>query len=124
MLFRSTLRDMARLTEMVRNGGVADGRRIVPAAWIDDILTNGDPQAWRGNTFESMLPPGGRYRSCWYLSDGRGSQTMAAGIHGQWLWFDRDREVTVVKFTSRPDASNDAHDVVEQAMFAALAAAV
>ena len=115
---------MARLTEMVRNGGVADGRRIVPAAWIDDILTNGDPQAWQGNTFESMLPPGGRYRSCWYLSDGRGSRTMAAGIHGQWLWFDRDREVTVVKFTSRPDASNDAHDVVEQAMFAALAAAV
>ncbi|MFM8312466.1 MAG: serine hydrolase domain-containing protein [Ilumatobacteraceae bacterium] len=120
----ATLRDMGRFTEMVRNGGVADSRRVVPAAWIDDLLTAGDPAAWRGNEYESMLPPGGRYRSQWYLADERGTQAMAVGIHGQWLWFDRDLGVTVVKLSSRPDASNDWSDAVEQAMFAALASAV
>ena len=120
----ATLRDMGRFTEMVRNGGVADGRQVVPASWIDDLLTGGDPEAWRGNEYESMLPPGGRYRSQWYLTDARGSQAVAVGIHGQWLWFDRDRAVTIVKVSSRPDASNDWSDAVEQAMFAAIASAV
>lgn len=120
----ATLRDMGRLTEMVRCGGVADGRQVVPATWIDDIWTNGDPDAWRGNSFETMLPPGGRYRSQWYLTDGRGSQTMGAGIHGQWIWFDRDRRVSVVKFTSRPVASDGVLDDIETSCFAAIAAAL
>jgi hypothetical protein len=120
----ATLRDMGRLTEMVRCGGVANGRQVVPAWWIDDIFTQGDPEAWKGNSFEDMLPRGGRYRSQWYLSDERGSQTMGAGIHGQWIWFDRDRAVTVVKLTSRPLASDDACDEAELASFEALAAAV
>jgi CubicO group peptidase (beta-lactamase class C family) len=117
----ATLRDMARLAEMVRCGGVADGRQVVPAWWIDDIVTNGDPDAWRGCSFETMLPPGGRYRSQWYVSDERGTHTMGAGIHGQWIWFDRDRAVTVVKLASRPTASDDRHDDIELACFAALA---
>jgi CubicO group peptidase (beta-lactamase class C family) len=97
---------------------------VVPAWWIDDILTQGDPAAWKGNSFEDMLPEGGRYRSQWYLSDERGSHTMGAGIHGQWVWFDRDRAVTVVKLTSRPQPSDDACDDIELSCFAALAAAV
>lgn len=122
--FAASLRDMGRFTEMVRCGGEADGRQVVPAAWIDDIWTNGDPDAWRGNSFDTMLPPGGRYRSQWYLADGRGTQTMGAGIHGQWIWFDRDRGVSVVKLTSRPMASDAVLDDIELSCFAALAAAL
>lgn len=120
----ASLRDMARFTEMIRCDGRADGRQIVPAAWIDDLLTGGDPRAWQAGEYATMLPPEGCYRNQFYLSDGRGSQTMGIGIHGQWIWFDRDRAVTVVKFTSRPEASNLELNEVEMAMFAALASAV
>jgi CubicO group peptidase (beta-lactamase class C family) len=122
--FAATLRDMGRFTEMVRCGGIADGHRVVPAAWIDDIWTNGDPAAWRGLSYETLLPPGGRYRSQWYLSDARGTQTMGIGIHGQWIWFDRDRGVSVVKLTSRPVPSDLTLNDVEMSCFAALAAAL
>ena len=42
----ATLRDLARVGEMVRRRGTAAGRQVVPAWWIDDILTGGDRQAW------------------------------------------------------------------------------
>ena len=49
---------------------------------------------------------------------------MAAGIHGQWIWGDRDAGVTIVKLASRPDPSVAAIDVIEMACFAAIAEAV
>ena len=36
-------RDLARFGEMMRRHGIADGRQVVPAAWIDDINKRGDP---------------------------------------------------------------------------------
>lgn len=119
-----TLRDLARLGELLRCRGVADGRQVVPGWWIDDILTGGNPAAWAGNEFEAMLPPGGSYRSQWYLTDGRGSQAIACGIHGQWIWVDRDRAVTIARFSSQLLPSTPHYDVIEQACCNALAAAV
>jgi len=119
-----TLRDLARVGELVRCRGLAEGRQVVPGWWIDDILANGDPAAWDGSEFEAMLPPEGRYRSQWYLSDGRGSQCMAAGIHGQWIWIDRDRGVTIAKLSSQPLPSTEGYDSVELACFEAIAAAL
>ena len=119
-----TLRDLARLGELVRCRGIADDRTVVPGWWIDDILTNGDPAAWDGCEFETMLPPDGRYRSQWYLSDGRGSQAMAAGIHGQWIWIDRDRGITIAKLSSQPLPSTAGYDPLEQGCFEAIADAL
>jgi hypothetical protein len=119
-----TLRDLARLGELVRCRGLADERQVVPGWWIDDILSKGDPAAWEGSDFAYMLPPGGRYRSQWYLSDGRGSRTMAAGIHGQWIWIDRDRGITVAKLSSQPSPTTTGLDLVEFACFEAIAKAL
>jgi hypothetical protein len=33
--------DLARFAEMIRRRGVADGRQVVPGAWIDDITASG-----------------------------------------------------------------------------------
>jgi len=117
-----TLRDLARVGELLRCRGVADGRTVVPGWWIDDILTAGDPAAWDGSEFEAMLPPGGRYRSQWYLTDGRGSQAIASGIHGQWIWIDRDRGVTIAKLSSQPLPTTDGYDQLELGWFEAIAA--
>ena len=120
----ATMRDLGRVGELVRLGGVADGRRVVPREWIDDILVGGDPSAWAGSDFDYMLPPGAAYRSQWYLADADGVRYMAAGIHGQWVWGDRHHGVVVVKLASRPLPSMAEVDVAEMACFAAIAAAV
>ncbi len=31
---------------MLRNGGIVNTRRIIPEAWLADMLTAGDHQAW------------------------------------------------------------------------------
>ena len=120
----ATLRDLGRVTETMRCQGRAEGRQVLPAWWIDDILTQGDPAAWTGGDFDYMLPPGACYRSQWYLSDRRGTQFMAAGIHGQWLWGDRDRGVSIVKLASRPQPSVKEPGMTDLACFQAIAAAL
>jgi CubicO group peptidase (beta-lactamase class C family) len=121
----ATLRDFGRLTELVRCQGRAGDRQVLPAWWIDDILTQGDPAAWAGSEFDYMMPGNeGNYRSQWYLCDRRGTQFMAAGIHGQWLWGDRGRGVSIVKLASRPEASVKEPGMTDLAYFQAIAAAL
>jgi CubicO group peptidase (beta-lactamase class C family) len=118
-----TLRDLARFGEMMRLRGMAGGRQIAPAWWIDDIRENGDPGAWRRGALASQLPLD-RYRSKWYsLGDGRGT-FCAIGIHGQWLFIDPTAEVVLAKFSSQPVAVDEAADRLTMAGLAALARAM
>jgi CubicO group peptidase (beta-lactamase class C family) len=86
-----TIGDLARLGQLVLDGGVAQaGQRVIPADWIADMHQNGNRDAWNAGNFAHMFPDG-RYRSCWYeVGDGRGS-FAAVGIHEQWLWVDPHR---------------------------------
>lgn len=114
-----TLRDLARFGEMVRNGGVAGGRRIVPAAWIDDIRASGDRAAWLAGEMTHLLPDG-RYRSQWYsVGDDHGA-FAAIGIHGQWIYVDPAAEMVVVKQSSQPLPVDDPLDKRLVAAFRAL----
>ena len=102
-----TVEDLARLGDLVRmNGRNAAEQQIIPAAWVDDMLANGDRQAWVDGNFADMFADG-RYRSCWYqVGDERGS-LCGVGIHGQWVWVDPVSRITIAKTSSRPDASDD-----------------
>lgn len=119
-----TTRDLARLGQLVMDGGrAADGRQVVPADWIDDLRSNGDRQAWIDGNFADMFE-NGRYRSCWYdVGDGRGS-FAAVGIHGQWLWADPASNVVIAKTACRPDPSDDDATALEVAMLGQLARAL
>ena len=118
-----TTRDLARLGQLVLNGGrAADGRQIVPAAWIEDMHANGDRQAWVEGNFSDIFD-NGRYRSCWYdVGDGRGS-FAAVGIHGQWLWVDPLSNIVIAKTSSRPVPSDDAETAREILMLGQIAKA-
>lgn len=119
-----TVADLARLGELVRNGGRGpSGEVVVPDIWIDDLLKNGDRQAWVDGNFADMFADG-RYRSCWYeVGDADGS-FCGVGIHGQWVWSDPVRRITIAKTSSRPDASDDAATAREIAVLGALAASL
>jgi len=115
-----TARDLARVGEMLRNGGTVDDRRIVPQAWLADMLTAGDHQAWVDG--KSNFFPKGRYRSQWYQSGEPDGAFCAIGIHGQWLYVDPSTETVIVKLSSQPNPLDDELKHDNFAFFRALSA--
>lgn len=96
-----SLRDLARVGQMMLQHGVANDRQVLPAAWVDDTTTGGDAQAWRDGSFGYLLP-GGRYRNKWYqVGDDLGS-FLGIGIHGQFLFVAPGANVVIARFASHP----------------------
>jgi CubicO group peptidase (beta-lactamase class C family) len=116
-----TTRDLARLGQLVMDGGRnAGGAQVIPAAWIEDMHANGNRQAWVDGNFADVFA-NGRYRSCWYdVGDDRGS-FACIGIHGQWLWCDPVNRIVLAKTSSRPDPSDDAATALEISMLSQIA---
>ncbi|TGQ71254.1 class C beta-lactamase-related serine hydrolase [Mesorhizobium sp. M00.F.Ca.ET.186.01.1.1] len=115
-----TPRDLARIGEMMRQGGTANGRRIVPEAWVrDTTVTGGSSAAWQRG---SMLPlfPKGRYRNKWYQTGFDNGAYCGIGIHGQWLYVDPRTEVVIAKMSSQPEPVDDPLDIEIVAFFEAL----
>jgi CubicO group peptidase (beta-lactamase class C family) len=112
-----TPRDLARVGEMMRQGGRADGRRVLPEAWVRDTTSGGSTQAWQRGSMVSLFP-NGRYRNKWYqVGDGA---FCGIGIHGQWLYVDPESEVVIVKMSSQPEPVDDPLDLAIVAFLQAL----
>jgi CubicO group peptidase (beta-lactamase class C family) len=92
-------RDLARFGEMIRRRGVADGRQVVPGAWIDDINERGDPDAWARSEFAEIFPQAS-YRSQWYRVDRDRGVLIAFGIHGQFIYVHPEAEVVIIRMAS------------------------
>ncbi|MGN6537787.1 MAG: serine hydrolase domain-containing protein [Mesorhizobium sp.] len=114
-------RDLARVGEMMRQGGVAGGKRIVAESWVRDTTTAGSRDAWLVGDFVNLLPEG-RYRNKWYQS-GKG-WFCGIGIHGQWVVVDPATETVVVKMASQPEPVDDDMDRENVAFFEWLFTAV
>lgn len=119
----TTLRDLARFGELMRNDGKVNGKQIVPATWVNDIRENGSRQAWARGSMVTLFQKGS-YRSKWYKANDEDGSFYAIGIHGQWIYVNPKAAVTAVKFSSQPDPVNDAMDVETVAAFEAIARAV
>lgn len=100
----TTLRDMARVGQMVLDHGIADGRSVVPGPWLDDILAAPAGAAWKAGEWGDY-PPFTNYRSLWYEID-HGRAWTGAGIHGQHLYVDHGAQVVIAKFSSQPTAAS------------------
>lgn len=100
-----TARDLARVGQLLVEGGARGSAQIVPEAWIADIATNGDPEGWAAGDFAPFYPGADiHYRSKWYVerpgADG-GPMFFGLGVHGQNLFVDPARELVVAKFSSQ-----------------------
>lgn len=116
-------RDLLRFAELVRNRGMADGRQVIPAAWIDDCSQGGSREAWeRGESSKEF--PAGRYRNKWYQSGDAHQSMLAIGIHSQWIYIDPVAEVSIVKLSSQGEPLKPELDAVNLRAFANLCAAV
>ncbi len=98
-----TLRDLARVGLLVANRGERDGVQVLPEAWVNDVLHNGDPTAWDTGDFAEYFP--GRsmhYRNKWYVERGDNPMVFCIGIHGQNLYVLPGQQLVVAKLSSRP----------------------
>ncbi|MBN9220447.1 MAG: serine hydrolase [Mesorhizobium sp.] len=115
-----TPRDLARLGEMMRQGGTANGRRVVPEAWVrDTAVTGGSSEAWQRGSMVPLFPQG-RYRNKWYQTGFANGAYCGIGIHGQWLYVDPKTEVVIAKMSSQPEPVDDPLDIEIVAFFEAL----
>ncbi len=118
-----TTRDLARIGEMMRKGGMGGSRPVVSEGWVRDTTTGGDKQAWTDGDFPH-LAPNGSYRSKWYQTGFATGAFCAIGIHGQWLYVDPAHEVVIVKQSSQELPVDDPLDKECLAFFDQVAAAV
>lgn len=104
--FCATARDLARVGWLLAQHGRRDGHAVVPAAWIDDVVSNGDPQAWADGDFARYFPGQPmHYRDKWYVLEGDGAPLLfGLGVNGQNLFVDRDNGIVVAKFSSQAAA--------------------
>lgn len=92
--FNATLRDFARIGQMVLDGGEANGHRIVPSEWLT----------------ESTRPTGGPgpgYGYQWWMGQQPGS-FQAVGLQGQYIYIDPASRTVVVKLSYFPPGNMDA----------------
>jgi CubicO group peptidase (beta-lactamase class C family) len=95
---------------MMRQGGMANGRSIVPEAWVrDTIEAGGNFEAWQRGTMAFLLPRG-RYRNKWYQTGMESGAFFGLGIHGQWLYVNPKAEVVIAKMSSQPLPVDDPLD--------------
>jgi CubicO group peptidase (beta-lactamase class C family) len=97
-----TARDLARVGQLVVEGGRHQGREVVPKTWIDDIFTAGDPEAWKRGPFVPYFPGLPiHYRSKCYVVRGPQPLLFGFGIHGQHLFVDPTAEIVIAKVSSQ-----------------------
>lgn len=82
-----TSRDYARFAAMVLADGFWNGQQIAPADWLAEATR---PQA-------RTTPGAMRYGYQWWIpSNGKQGEFLARGIYGQYIYFDRSRDVAIV----------------------------
>ena len=115
----TTLRDLARFGEMIRNKGRFNGQQIVPAEAVADIEKGGDKEKFAKAGYKTL--PGWSYRDMWWQTRNENGAFEARGIYGQAIYIDPKAEMVIVRYASHPYAANAANDPVTLPAFAAVA---
>jgi CubicO group peptidase (beta-lactamase class C family) len=115
----TSLRDLARFGETIRNHGRFNGRQIVPSAVVEDIARGGDPAKFKPAGYTTLS--GASYRNQWWITHNAHGAYMARGVHGQGIYIDPKAEMVIARYASHPAAGNAANDPVTLPAYMALA---
>ena len=113
------LRDLARVGEMMRNGGRFNGQQVVPQAVADDIRRGGDLVSFAQAGYQ--LLEGWSYRNMWWITHNEHGAFTARGVHGQALYIDPKAEMVIARYASHPVAGNAENDPTSLPAYHALA---
>ncbi|MEI2806165.1 MULTISPECIES: serine hydrolase domain-containing protein [Paracoccaceae] len=98
--FNATLRDYARFALLPLRGGEANGRQIVPAAWIEE--TRRANHALFQGEYRVTLPEGAYHNQFW-IEDPARRAYMCRGIFGQYIYMDPATNFAAVKLSTWPE---------------------
>jgi len=115
----TTLRDLARFGEVIRNKGRFNGQQIVPAEAVADIVKGGDKEKFAKAGYKTLH--GWSYRDMWWQTRNENGAFEARGIYGQAIYIDPKAEMVIVRYASHPYAANAVNDPVTLPAFAAVA---
>ncbi|MBB6112649.1 hypothetical protein SAMN05421821_12038 [Mucilaginibacter lappiensis] len=99
----TTARDFARIGQLIINGGMHNSTEIIPPSLINDIVSNGDGDAWASGQWGKAFAPISKnmsYRNGWYMINDEPQMMFAMGIYGQNLFIDRANDMVIAKFSS------------------------
>lgn len=98
--------NLARFAMMMKNDGKFNGRQVVPKAVIDKIAQGGSIEKFdSGPDSDDVVHKKGEwsYRGQWWVKHTPGMEAfMAIGVHGQWIYIDRNHDIAIVKLGSMP----------------------
>ncbi|WP_218883527.1 serine hydrolase domain-containing protein [Burkholderia guangdongensis] len=103
--FNASLRDYGRFALLHLRRGELNGRRIVPAEWLDDIRSGGRPELF-GEIDRRDLPLGA-YRSQFWVEYDERRAYMARGVFGQMIYIDPQADFAAVLLSSWPEFVSD-----------------
>ena len=97
--------DLLLLSELVRNHGSNKNGQVIPEAWIEDFVNNKNNNSYLNQDNLERFP-NGNYRSKWYQTGFKDNEYCAIGIHGQNIWINPQKEITIVRMSSASDPIN------------------
>lgn len=118
----ASTRDLARLGQLLLQRGRLDGKQIIPAAVVEDLIRGGDPRAFEAGGVSTGTRKGWSYRSQWWVNPNAPRSFAAMGAFGQRLYVFPDAELVVALFSSHPSTVAAQIDPAQHRAFAALIA--
>jgi CubicO group peptidase (beta-lactamase class C family) len=115
----TTLRDLARVGEMMRNDGQFNGQQVVAKEVVRDIRNGASKEHFAKGGYATL--PGGSYRNMWWIFHNEHGAYGARGIHGQAIYIDPKAEMVIARYASNWRASNALNDPVSLPAYLALA---
>ena len=105
-------RDLANFGLMMINDGALDGRQVVPASWIMDTVT-GDATSKEcfANGMYGDESPGWHFRNQVWVANSDPAVMLTIGIHGQYVYMDKGRDLVIVMLSSQPEPLDVALDL-------------
>lgn len=113
------LRDMARIGQLLLDGGMVGGQRLIPQKAIDNIRNGGDKAAFAKGGYPALQ--GWSYRAMWWVTHNANGAFMARGVHGQAIYIDPAADMVIARFSSHPVAGNAANDATSLPAYGAVA---
>jgi len=98
--------NLARFAIMMKNNGFFNGQQVVPKSVVDKLAKGGSIEAFdNGPDSDDVVHKKGEwsYRAQWWVKRTPGMEAfMAIGVHGQWIYIDRNHDIAIVKLSSMP----------------------
>ena len=113
------LHDMARIGQLMLEGGKINGKRLFPAKVVSNIQAGGIKDVFAKSHYDELK--NGDYKSFWWLFNNPTPVYAARGVHGQTIYVDPAADMVIVRFASHPESSNTKIDPTSLPAYSAVA---